>query len=629
MKATRPYGLWDSMITPASLAEERRLGPPQWDSDGTTLVWLEGRSDRGVLVSWRMGEVAPRDLTSDLSVRAEVGYGGGDFTVHGGQVYFVVHKDGRLFRQPLAGGLARPVTPRFGQAASPCVSPDDRWLVYVHHDGKDDRLAVVDSTGGGWPQILAQGHDFYMQPCWSPDGRRLAYIAWDHPNMPWDGTLLYLAEVEYPAHGTPRLVQQRVVAGGPEVSVFQPEFTLDGRRLLFVSDETGWGRLACLDLAGHQRRWLTPEGVEYATPAWLQGQRTYCICADGRRLAAAANEQGFVRLEQIDIDTGTRHTIATLADYTDVNYPVSHPHLAKVALLAGSPRIPTRLVVYDLESQDTQVLARTNGETLPSDVLATAEPVTWPSAGEQAHGLYYAPHSIQFESPGRPPLIVIVHGGPTSQVRAGWRPEAQFFATRGYAVLFVNYRGSTGYGRDYMLRLRGNWGVCDVEDCLSGVEYLAAEGAIDRERTVIMGGSAGGFTVLQTLTQHPEAFTAGISLYGVANQFALAADTHKFESRYTDALIGPLPEAAATYRERSPVYHAMRIRRPLAVFQGDIDRVVPRNQSDAIVEALRRSGTPHEYHVYQGEGHGWRKRETIEHYYRAVEAFLRRYVIYS
>lgn len=629
MKTTRPYGLWDSLITPASLAEDRRLGPPQWDSDGNTLVWLEGRSDRGVLVAWQMGADVPRDLTSDLSVRAEIGYGGGDFTVRGGHVYFAVHKDGRLFRQPLGGGPAKPITPQFGQAASPCVSPDNRWVVYVHHDGSDDRLAVVDSRGSTWPQILAQGHDFYMQPCWSPDGRRLAYIAWDHPNMPWDGTLLYLANVDYPPHGMPRLVNAQAIAGGPEISIFQPEFTPDGRRLLFVSDETGWGRLASLDLATNQRRWLTPPGIEYAVPAWLQGQRTFTPCADSRHVAAAASQQGFVRLELVDLEGSPPQPLPALADYSEVSFPAAHPRLPKLALLASSPRIPTRLLLLDLAAQHTQILARTNGETLPPDTLATAEAITWQSAGEVAHGLFYPPYSTQFESPGRPPLIVIVHGGPTSQVRAGWRPEAQFFATRGYAVLYVNYRGSTGYGRDYMLRLRGNWGVCDVEDCLSAVEHLAILGAIDRQRTVIMGGSAGGFTVLQTLTQHPEAFTAGISLYGVANQFALAADTHKFESRYTDSLLGPLPEAAPKYRERSPLLHASRITRPLAVFQGDIDRVVPRDQSDAIVDALRRSGTPHEYHVYQGEGHGWRKRDTIEHYYRTVENFLKRHVIYS
>jgi dipeptidyl aminopeptidase/acylaminoacyl peptidase len=225
--------------------------------------------------------------------------------------------------------------------------------------------------------------------------------------------------------------------------------------------------------------------------------------------------------------------------------------------------------------------------------------------------------------------VALIHGGPTSQVKAGWRAEAQFFATRGYAVLFVNYRGGTGYGREYMLKLRGNWGICDVEDAISGARHLADTGRIDPHRTVIMGGSAGGFTVLQTMAKHPEAFTAGINMYGVASQFGLAADTHKFEARYLDSILGPLPEAAAIYRDRSPIFHAASIRRPLAIFQGAIDRVVPRDQSDTIVDALRRNGVEHVYHVYEGEGHGWRKRETIEHFYQAVDDFLRRHVIFS
>jgi dipeptidyl aminopeptidase/acylaminoacyl peptidase len=262
--------------------------------------------------------------------------------------------------------------------------------------------------------------------------------------------------------------------------------------------------------------------------------------------------------------------------------------------------------------------------------LANCEAISWETAGgETAHGLYYSPPSERFEGVGRPPLIVYVHGGPTSQVSARWAADVQFLATRGYAVLMVNYRGSTGYGRQYMLKLRNNWGICDVEDCISGARHLADRDRIDPQRTVIMGGSAGGFTVLQTMVEHPEAFTAGICLFGVADQFHLAAHTHKLESRYLDSLLGPLPEAADVYRQRSPVLHADKIKRPLAVFQGADDRVVPREQSDRIVEALKRNSTPYEYHVYESEGHGWRKRETIEHYYQTVDAFLRRHVIFT
>lgn len=626
-KQRRQYGLWSSPISPASLAEGRRLDGVAWDSDGRTVVWLEGRSGRGVLVA-QTGEDAPRDLNSEVSVRAEVGYGGGDFTVHGGFVYFVVHKSGRLFRQSLSGGGATPITPGFGKAASPVVSPDGRWLAYVHHDDPHDRIAVVDTQGRNWPRILASGNDFCMQPRFSPDGKLLAWVAWNHPNMPWDGTRLFVAEL---VDGElPSLANERVVAGDDDIAIFQPEFSRDGRQLLYVSDETGWGRIAAQELASGKTRWLTPLETEFGLPAWVQDMRTYAVLADGRTLVAAAGAQGYHRLQTIDIASGNAQLVEALADYSDVTSLAASPVAAQVALIASSPKISARVVSYDAAAQTTRVLARATGETVPSAALAACEAISWPTAGgEQAHGLLFRPFNERFEGVGRPPLIVLIHGGPTSQIRAGWRAEAQFFATRGYAVLFVNYRGSTGYGRNYMLKLRGNWGLCDVEDAISGKQYLAESGEIDPGRTVIMGGSAGGFTVLHTLVTQPDAFTAGISLYGVANQFGLASDTHKFESRYLDTMLGPLPEAAAIYRERSPVFHAEQIRRPLAVFQGGIDTVVPKDQAEAIVEALRHNGTPHIYHLYEDEGHGWRKRETIEHFYKAVDEFLKRYVIFA
>lgn len=631
-KQTVPFGLWPSPITPGSLAEGKRLDGVAFDSDGRTLVWLEGRSGKGVLVAQTIGDGgdSPRELTAELSVRAEVGYGGGDFTVYGGYVYFVVHRTGRIFRQSLARGAARPITPAFGAASSPAVSPDGRYVVYVHHYEDRDLVAVVDAEGQGWPQILAAGHDFYMQPRFSPDGRHFAYIAWDHPNMPWDGARLYLAAIERDGRGLPRLGSPQIVAGGVDTSAFQPEFTSDGKQLVYVCDESGWGRLNVYDLAAGAQRTLTPEGVEYATPAWVQDLRTYALSADGKSAIAAANERGFQQLRRIDLASGDSRPVAELAGYSEIAAVVSSPSDKRIAFIASGSTLPPRIVMHDFASGQTHVVARSTGETVPAAALARCEPLSWTTAGgETAHGLFYPPASDRFAAAGPPPLIVYVHGGPTSQVKAGWRAEAQFFATRGYAVLCVNYRGSTGYGRAYMLRLRGNWGVCDVEDSVSGAEHLAASGRIDRSRTAIMGGSAGGFTVLQTMVEQPEAFAAGVCLYGVANQFALAADTHKFESRYLDTLLGPLPEAAAVYRERSPVFRAAKIRRPLAVFQGSVDTVVPQNQSDEIVAALKRNGTPHVYHIYEGEGHGWRQRETIEHFYKAVDEFLKRHLIFA
>lgn len=629
----RPYGLWDSPITPESLAQDVRLGDVAWDEASGSVVWLEGRGDQQVLVAADPEGDAPRDLTRAHNVRATVGYGGGDFTVRGGTLFFADHPSGRLYRQALAGGAARPISPAFGQAAAPTLSPDGRWLAYVHHDPDGvDRIAVVDAEGRGWPGLLVEGQDFFMQPRWSPDGRHFAWIGWDHPAMPWDGTTLWVAPVlpSSDGAGPPRLGEARAVAGGAQVAAFQPEFTPDGGGLIFVSDETGWGKLSLIELASGQRRRITMAEADYGTPAWLQGLRTYAVADDGRWLYAIRGERGFRRLHRIDLQTGASTRVAALDAYTEVGQPVVLPGQDRVALIASAPAIPPRVLVYDGAAERLRVLARASGETVPEAALARPEPVSWSSAGgEVAHGLYYPPSSARFRGEGRPPLMLLVHGGPTSQARAGWDPAAQFFATRGWAVLQLNHRGSTGYGRAYMQRLRGAWGVLDVEDAVSAAAHLAAEGLVDPHRRVIMGGSAGGYTVLQTMVEHPEVFAAGISLYGIADLFHLAQDTHKFELRYLDSLVGPLPEAAAAYRARSPVRHAERIARPMAIFQGADDKVVPRAQSDAIVAALARRGLPHRYEVYEGEGHGWRKRETIARFWRSVDAFLREQVIFG
>lgn len=625
---SRAPGLWESPLTPKMVAQGLRLTDVAWDTDGETLVWLEGRSDRGVLVAARLDDPAPRDLTSELSVRATVGYGGGDFTVGHGHVYFA--SGGRLYRQPLAGGEARPITPAYGSAAAPALSPDGRWLLFVHTDERVDVLAVVDAEGARWPVKLAEGHDFYMQPAWHPAGDRIAWVQWDHPQMPWDGTELWTAE--FAADGAaPRLVDGERLAGDADTAVSHPQFSPDGASLAYVADPTGLGQVYLLDLGSREERQLTHGDTDYGRPAWAQGQRRLAFVQDGRAIVAIGGRAGFERLVVVDARTGeTRDAGGESGRYTDLGQPAATPAGDRLALLASAADQPARVASFDLPGAGERVWARSTGETIPVAAFSVPEAIAWPSFdGELAHGLFYPPHNERFTSPALPPLIVLVHGGPTSQVVAAYSAQTQFFTSRGYAVLWVNYRGSTGYGRDYMLKLRGAWGVYDVEDSLSGARYLAEQGRVDPNRRVIMGGSAGGFTVLQTLVTNPGFFTAGICLFGVANQFGLVADTHKFEERYSDSLLGPLPEAAALYRERSPVFHADRIRDPIAVFQGEIDQVVPKNQSDAIVASLKARGVPHEYHVYAGEGHGWRKTETIEDFYGKVDRFLRQYVVFA
>jgi len=639
----RQYGLWSSPLSARSLAQGMAFADLAWDESGA-LVWLERRPDRGALVVHPGDCQAFRDLNSDFSVRARLGYGGGEFTVGQGQVYFVEAGSGRLYRQALAGGRPAPITPAFGAAASPALSPGGRLLLYVHSYEGRDTLAIVDAQGQNWPQVLVSGADFYMQPAWHPDGRQIAWVEWDHPNMPWDGARLCLGELEAgPPGGLPRLKEARQVAGGENVSVFQPQFSPDGRWLAYVSDETGWWQLYLLDLERGERRQLTHAEAEHGAPAWVQGLRTYTFSPDGRSLVVIRNSQGRSSLWQVELESGRERLIPLPEAYTALDQPAVCPHPGphdafRLALLASGPAQPQRVIevfvpppAFDREPEPGVLLRRrSDSEELPPETYSRPEPFTFQGMdGEPAHGLFYPPNNPRFAGPGKPPLIVHIHGGPTSQVRDTFNPRAQFFATRGFAVLEVNYRGSTGYGRAYRDKLKGNWGIYDVQDAVSGARALAEAGRVDGERMVIMGGSAGGFTVLQALIDYPGFFKAGVAMYAVSNQFTLASETHKFEERYSDSLLGPLPEAAALYRERSPIFHVDRIQDPLAVFQGEDDQVVVRSQSDELVASLRQRGVPLIYHVYPGEGHGFRKPETIEHFYTTVEKFLRTYVLFA
>ena len=628
-KSSKPFGLWPSPVTPASLAQGIRLSDVQWDDDGEQLVWLEGRSDRGVLVCAPLGQ-APRDLTPTRSVRARVGYGGGDFSVGGEHVYYVA-QEGRIYRQPLAGGEAHPITPQFGHMASPTLSPDGRWLLFIHTYERIDGLDIVDASGQRWPQKLVYGDDFYMNPCWHPGGARIAWISWNHPNMPWDGTMLKTAAVETGGTQMPVTVESETLAAEPDVSVLQPRFSPDGRSLAYLSDKGGWSNLWLYDLKAQTHRRLTDLQVQIGRTAWAQGIRSYGFSADGGQIYFLCSKQGFGHLWVCDLETGlTQEVDSPLRAYTDLQQIAISPQ-DQVALVASSGTVSDRVVSLAASGEGAiRVHRRSSGENIPADEQAAPQPVRWTAGdGTTVHGLYYAPASTRFAGTGLPPAIISIHGGPTGQSTAFHNTRAQFFATRGYAFLEVNYRGSTGYGKPYMALLRGKWGLLDVEDAVGGAQYLVDAGLADRDRLVIMGGSAGGYTVLKALVDHPGFFCAALCLYGVSNMFTLAADTHKFEERYLDSMLGPLPEAASIYRERSPIFYADRIVDPIAVFQGEIDRVVPRAQADEIVASLRQRGVPHEYHLYEGEGHGWRKRETIEAFWKTVEAFLRQYVIFA
>jgi dipeptidyl aminopeptidase/acylaminoacyl peptidase len=617
-KIIAPFGTWESSITPATLGLGIRLEDVQWAPSGE-LVWLEGRSGKGVLVC-RAEQDASRDLTEIHRVSGGVGYGGGDFIAGRGFAVFA-EKDGRLYRVDYSGGIPRAISPPFGAAAAPVLSPDGCLVAYVHASEKTDRLALVDAEGKDWPRILAAGADFYMQPVWHPDGRRIAWIEWNHPNMPWDGTRLHIANFDPAACA---LSNVRMLAGGDDVPVFQPVFAPDGRLLACIVGEGEWDSLLLLDPETGKRKILV-EGAVLGDPAWDQGMRTYGWSSTGKEIIYRRNDGGWMSLWAVDVATGKQRRLDT-EPYTWIGQPTIAPESGEVAFLASASSIPTRVVAWDPAGM--RVVARSCAERVPPEEFSKPQPFAWRAEdGTEVHGLYFPPFHPPYEGRGLPPAILSIHGGPTSQWEAAYSADVAFFTSRGYACLLVNYRGSSGYGRTYERALRGRWGELDAEDAAGGAKALCERGLADPARLVIKGGSAGGFTVLQALIRYPGMFRAGVCLYGVANLFTLSDGTHKFEERYLDRLVGVLPAAAAHYREFSPVYHADCIRDPLAVFQGEDDRVVPPAQSEEIVEALQRSGVPHVYRLFPGEGHGWRRAETIVSYYTELEQFLKQHVL--
>jgi dipeptidyl aminopeptidase/acylaminoacyl peptidase len=622
-KQLKPFGLWPSPISASILSQSFRLEDVQWDSDGHTLVWLEGRSGIGVLVSQPEGE-ARRDLTVEHNVRGGVGYGGGEFSVAQGVVLFA-DKGGRLYRRAIAAGQPHPITPAFGKAASPVLSPNGHWVLFVHTDEGRDVLALVDAEGDQWPVKLVTGSDFYMQPVWHPDGERLAWIEWDHPNMPWDGTRLKYARL---LPGSKQVEGVELVAGGFETPVFQPAFSPNGRWLSYIAEEGEWDHLCLVDLSSGKRTILV-EGGTLSQPAWVQGMRVYGWSPSSQHLYYLRCMECFASLWKVDSLTG-ESTPISLGEYAWMRQLSVSPVDERLAFLATGTQIPERVVTWD--GQQLQVQGYSDPEMIAPEDLPQPRLISWSpqdNPGMQVYGVFYPPSSSRYRGDGLPPAIINIHGGPTGTRPVTYNAEAAYFTSRGYAWFELNYRGSTGFGRTYRQSLNQHWGELDVEDAIGGAQALVDQGLVDPQRLVIKGGSAGGYTVLNTLIRYPGRFKAGLCSFGVSNLFTLAMETHKFEAHYLDKLVGTLPEASARYHFWSPVFHAGQIKDPIAIFQGSEDVVVPPEQSDAIVKILQARGVPHHYRLFKGEGHGFRKSENIATYLQDIERFLQQHVIFS
>ena len=632
------YGSWlspitvDMAVSASTVLREPRLA-------GNAVYWTEGRpkeKGRQVIVRWTPDagviDVTPAPFNARTMIHE---YGGGWYVidpVHG-TVYFTSLADGRIYRQARDGEPVA-LTPegafRYGdlsfdwsQGRLVCIREDHTGLDHHATAAEGERIAeprnelVSVDIGSGAVSVLATGHDFYSSP--RPTFDRLAWLCWRHPNMPWDSTELWVAEIADSGVQS----NARMIAGGADESIVQPQWAPDGS-LVFVSDRSGWWNLYRWTPNGEVTA-LAPMAGDFAGPQWVFGMSWYGIAEDGTIYATGggAGRGGVWR-----ISPGAAPALVELPDERVESLQVGALHRGGPTVLCyfgGSWSEPRQVVVVELTAggqvASRRVLRRAFELEVDRAFLARPEPIEFPTTnGQTAHAYFYPPTNPDFEGPAdeKPPLVVEIHGGPTSAATTALQMEIDAFTSRGFAVVDVDYRGSNGYGREYMRSLDGQWGVYDVDDCIAAALYLAERGDVDRDRMAIRGGSAGGYTTLAALVFH-DVFAAGASHYGVGDLEALARETHKFESRYLDRLVAPYPARIDVYRERSPIRHIERLSRPLIVLQGDDDMVVPIAQAEEIVAALERQRIPHAYLHFAGEGHGFRQSANIR---RALEAEL-------
>ena len=609
-----PYGSWKSPIT-AEVVSGGEIGLEQVRIDGDNIYWIERRPHEGgrkVIIrrsaDGKLSDVTPTGFNARTRVHE---YGGGDYAVADGRIIFSNFADQRLYRQDL-GSEPKAVPPEGPfRYADGQIDRRRNILFSVREDHTGGRepintLVRIDLSAGDTAVVVA-GNDFYSSPRLSPDGLFLAWLTWNHPNMPWDGTELWLGKLT--ADGS--IVEKQKIAGGEHESICQPEWSPAGN-LYFVSDRTGWWNL-------YRRRQteieaLCPMQAEFGQPHWVFGTSLYRF-ALGKSIVCSYAKDGRDYLATLDIETKALKPSET--PFT----AISQIHCAgdRVIFIGASPRLSSAIVSYHLHTRDFEILRRSRESEIDATFISEPQPIEFPTEnGLTAYGYFYRPKNPDYTASRdeKPPLVVMSHGGPTSSSSASLKYSIQYWTSRGIAVLDVNYGGSSGYGRAYRERLTGQWGIVDVDDCLNGARHLVGRGEVDPNRLAIRGGSAGGYTTLCALTFR-NSFTAGASHYGVSDLEALAKDTHKFESRYLDRLIGPYPERRDLYLERSPIHFTERLNCPMILFQGLEDRVVPPNQSEKMFEAVRAKKLPVAYLTFEGEQHGFRKAENIKRVLKA------------
>lgn len=615
MKKTASYGSWKSSISAKKIASGAISFERPILLDGEDIYWVEsrpGEGGRSVIVKWpKKGgavDVTPKPFNARTRVHE---YDGGAFTVNSGTVYFTNFTDQQLYRQD-SRTKPKPLTnEKTLRYADMVVDSLRKRIICVceDHSGKEVINTIISVKQDGSVGILVSGNDFYSSPRLSPDGSQLAWLTWNHPYMPWDAAELWIGKITKDGS----INEAKRVTGGYDESVCHPQFSPDGT-LYFISEKTGWWNL--YRLTGNRIQPLHKMNAEFGLPMWTFGTSTYGFVSNDKIICTyTKNGRSFLA----SIDTNNLHMENIEIKYTSIDSLRASP--GYIVFIGGSPTEMRAIVKYDLKTGKTQVLRRSINVDINPEYLSEPRSIKFPTGnGLTSHAYFYLPKNRDFGAPKgeRPPLIVISHGGPTGTASSTLSFNVQYWTSRGFAVSDVNYGGSTGYGREYRRRLDSNWGIVDVDDCVNCARYLIDKGWVDADRTIIRGGSAGGFTTLAALT-FQNIFKAGASYFGVSDLEALAKDTHKFESRYLDSIVGPYPARRDIYKERSPINSADRLSCPVIFFQGSEDKIVPPNQAELMVDALCKKGVPVAYILFPGEGHGFRKAENTK---RATEAEL-------
>jgi len=599
----------------STLNQLPRINDVRFSPDGQSIIYTSSEGALG-MVNARALNGKPFPISAALNVRGGIGYGGGEFAVCGHSAV-LVDRSGSLYQTKIARGTEpRRITPAWGASGAPALSPDGRWVLYVFQDGERDGLAVARSSGITWPTQLAMGADFYMQPCWHPSGEKIAWVEWDHPHMPWDASRVKLGEV---GGMQVKLFEEHWIAGGEGKSASQPRFSPDGKWLSYIIRDGDWDHLVLYHIKRRTHQVIVAgSGFHLRQPEWVQGMRSYAWLHDSQRIVYTRCAFGRASLWCLDLRKKKSEPIETpgIDWITQVD---ASPVKDDLVFLGSSPKIPKQICF--LRGGKLKII-QTGLEKKIGRSVEPPEEITFPTGdGGKAYAFLYQPAN---HADGASPLVIHIHGGPTSASPLSFSSDAAWFTSRGYAYAQLNYRGSSGYGYDYQEMLHHRWGVVDVEDTYYLARHLIDKGMARQGRILVMGSSAGGFTVLRALIQYPGFFKAGICSYGVADLLADASGTHKFERFYHQFLTGVLPRDRRRFIERSPIHHIEKIKDPVALFHGDADKVVAVEQSLQIFEKLKAAGVPCELKVYEGEGHGFREPENVVDYYDRIGKFLKR-----